>query len=48
MHCRAAQWQDHANFLWSMVALTAAERRVAAGGLEVSLLNMCQPGPDAF
>lgn len=29
MHGRVGQWQDHANFLWSMVALTAAERRVA-------------------
>ena len=29
MHGRIGQWQDHANFLWSMVALTAAERRVA-------------------
>lgn len=29
MHGGVGQWQDHANFLWSMVALTAAERRVA-------------------
>ncbi len=40
MHCRAAQWQDHANFLWSMVALTAAERRVAADCFKQSHLMM--------